>query len=94
MKGYIYIISQVDGIPANRKSYYKVGVSKDPDKRRDELQTGNPLLLVVEEKKEVENMHRAEETVHDELEYSDFVLGGTEWFYCTLNRALKAMENV
>ena len=93
MKGYIYIISQVDGIPANRKSFYKVGVSKDPDERRDELQTGHPLLLVVEEKKKVKNMHRAEEQVHKELKRYK-APGGTEWFNCTLNRALKALEKV
>ena len=93
MTGYIYIISQDDGIPANRKSYYKVGVSKNPDNRRADLQTGHPLLLMVQEKKWVKNMRRAEAKVHDELEPYK-APGGKEWFCCTLNRALKALEKV
>ena len=79
MKGYIYIISQVDGIPDHRKSFYKVGISEDPNGRRKELQTGHPLLLRVKKKK-VENMHRAEKKVHKELKRYK-ASGGTVLLY-------------
>ena len=93
MKGYIYIISQVDGTPDHRKSFYKVGISEDPNGRRKELQTGHPLLLRVKKKKKVENMHRAEKKVHKELKRYK-APGGTEWFYCTFNRAMKALKKI
>ena len=39
MKGYIYIITQDDGIPVHLKRFYKVGISEDPNGRRKEQST-------------------------------------------------------
>ena len=63
--------------------YLKVGISKNPDKRRADLQTGSPLSLVVlDSYGPVTNSaaRKLEATLHSRLKTKD-VPGGTEWAY-------------
>ena len=77
MTDYIYIIG-------NDKGYIKVGVSKHPDKRLRQLQTGNEhkLTLLFTEEFECTRKHLLciEKAVHKSLRNMSIKCIG-EWFY-------------
>lgn len=64
MKGYVYIINQL------KTDFYKIGITKNADRRIKQLQTGNPIQL---EYKKVfkysgrEKIYRVEKKIHNWL---------------------------
>lgn len=81
MKLYIYIIS-------NEDSNIKIGVSKHPDKRVKQLQTGNEhkLTLLFTEEFDCDRSHllKIEDKIHKECKYLCEGLQG-EWFKISPN---------
>lgn len=76
--------------------YVKIGLSQDPDDRKNELQTGNPFVLTVREFYEVQSMKQAEEAAHKVAKkVAKTAEGGQEWFHLhTLNDLAKLIEIV
>lgn len=73
---YMYMIGDNNG-------HIKVGISKDPNKRIKELQTGHPndLVLLFTEEFECERNHllKIERLIHRELRRKNYKMRG-EWF--------------
>lgn len=82
MQDYIYIIS-------NDQGYIKVGVSKHPEKRVKQLQTGNEhkltLLFTEEFKCERKHLLHIETEIHKQLRRISTKCVG-EWFYLDENK--------
>jgi len=68
---YVYLIQSLE------EGYYKIGVSKHPNKRISELNTGNSSPLKLIEKYESEFAYAIEKTL--QRKYSPFKKNG-EWF--------------
>ena len=86
---YVYII-------ANDKDYIKVGISKDPNKRVKQLQTGNPnkLKLLFTEEFECKRDHllKIEKLIHKSLSpYKEDCMG--EWFKIDMSK-LQEIKNI
>lgn len=80
---FVYILqSQEDG-------YYKIGVSKNPQKRLSTLQTGNPSELKLINIYESKNAKRIEKKLHSL--FSSFKKEG-EWFDFGLMEELSFIE--
>ena len=79
---YIYIIS-------DNQNRIKVGISKNPEKRLKQLQTGHPnkLSLIFTEEFECERAHllKIEALIHKELRNRTRHMKG-EWFYIDENQ--------
>ena len=76
--GYVYCIAEYED--RKETGYFKVGMTKDPDKRLRDLQTGNVRQLKYC-KKEVLKRLNAEKAAHEALKkYKVDLGGGTEWF--------------
>lgn len=74
MPKYIYLISD------KKTYYYKIGVSKNPETRLKQLQTGNQSKLTLNKKVLCENYNEVEQSLHNK--YSMFRING-EWFELT-----------
>lgn len=85
MLSYIYIIS--DG------THVKIGISKSPEKRLKQLQTGHPMKLSLHKVREVpsERVKKLEAIIHKTCNYRR--LKG-EWFNMTLLAAEAAIHDV
>lgn len=70
--GYVYVITD----ESDRR---KLGFSEDADIRLDILQTGNAELLTVEYRLQVQDMIKAEESLHN-LFAADRIRAKSEWF--------------
>jgi hypothetical protein len=68
---YIYLIQSLE------EGYYKIGISKNPQRRIKELQTGNSSPLKLVETYQSEHAGQIERTLH--RRYSHFHKNG-EWF--------------
>ena len=79
--GYIYIIKEID---FNSTGFinYKVGQSGDPQKRIQDLQTGNlRKLKIAYPATRVNDMNQAERDIHKALSsYKSQEGGGREWY--------------
>ena len=87
-KDYVYIMESGD--------HCKVGISSDPKKRLEQVQTGNPLDVVLVCKMAVPNRAAAEKIesiVHGELLYYCERARG-EWFRCSVETAQKVLSYV
>lgn len=62
-------------------TYVKIGLSRDPDGRPGELQTGNPFKLKLQKWYQVGSMQIAEEAAHYVVLAYKTVGGGREWFH-------------
>lgn len=62
---------------------YKIGISKDPNKRLKQLQTGNGNKLRIIQVFNVNNERQLEQRLHGMLWQSKSVLGKNEWFCLT-----------
>lgn len=62
---------------------YKIGISKNPDKRLKQLQTGNGNKLRIIRTFEVANESMLEKKLHNMLWQSKSILGKSEWFSLT-----------
>lgn len=67
---FIYLIT-------NQKGHYKIGVSKNPDKRIKSMETGNPDDLVIFYRYKTKNAHKIERILHRLFESYKVKL---EWF--------------
>ena len=72
---YVYLIQSLE------EGYYKIGVSKNPQKRLLELQTGNSSPLKLIETYQSEHANKIERTL--QRRYSHFHKKG-EWFNLSL----------
>ena len=78
--GYVYLMKA-------GPNYFKVGQTRDPRKRRSDLQTGNPQPLEYLRCVEVTDMDASERAVQGALyNYRSTLGGGTEWFTAQQNQ--------
>jgi len=75
MMKYVYLIHSLEN------SYYKIGISKHPNKRIKELNTGNSSELKLIETYESEFASKIEKALH--MRYSHYRMEG-EWFKLSL----------
>lgn len=80
---YVYLIQSLEN------SYYKIGVSKHPNKRLRELQTGNSSELKLIEVYQSEFAHAVEKTM--QRRYSHLRREG-EWFDMSLSNEISFIE--
>ena len=74
-QGYIYLIHMED------TTFYKIGMSLDPQIRLRTLQTGNPHLLRLLHTQAVQDMRSAESDLHQQFETQRVInLSAREWF--------------
>ena len=83
--GFVYLLLQdsdecdTEGNPAH---FYKLGGSRNPHKRRQDLQTGNPHRLVAKKCYEVSRYKPAESSAREAVTRWKVKLGGgTEWLF-------------
>ena len=64
-------------------TYVKIGLSRDTDYRKGQLQTGNPFKLTLVKEYAVTTMLVAEEVAHKEAQRhaNKATGGGKEWFH-------------
>lgn len=79
----IYLIKSLN------EGVYKIGVSKNPNKRLKEVQTGNPSPVEILHLYETENAYKVEKSLHNR--YSHLNTHG-EWFELSINEELSFME--
>ncbi|HPC09485.1 MAG TPA: GIY-YIG nuclease family protein [archaeon] len=80
---YIYLIQSLDD------GFYKIGLSKHPNKRLNQLQTGNSLKLKLVEIYQSEFANLIEKTL--QRKYSYLRMEG-EWFNLTLDIELSFLD--
>lgn len=83
MKKYIYLIQSLES------SYYKIGVSKHPKQRLNELQTGNSSKLKLIEVYQSDIAHQIEKTLH--RRYSHLKKEG-EWFELAIDNEVSFLQ--
>lgn len=83
MKGFVYLLKIPEGI-------YKIGVSKNVDKRIKQLQTGNTEEITLVEKFESNYPYKVESSLHRRYNY-DNIKG--EWFYLTDEQVNNFLSN-
>lgn len=79
----IYLIKSLN------EGVYKIGVSKSPNKRLKEVQTGNPSPIDILYLYETENAYKIEKALHNR--YSQYNTHG-EWFELSIKEELSFME--
>lgn len=79
----IYLIKSLN------EGVYKIGVSKNPNKRLKALQTGNPSPVEILYLYETENAYKIEKSLHNR--YSHFNTHG-EWFELSIKEETSFME--
>jgi len=81
---YIYLMQSVED------GYYKIGISKHPNTRLKQLQTGNSSEMRMVETFESEFANKIETTLHNR--YSHVRKSG-EWFELTLDDEVKFLKD-
>ncbi len=81
---YVYLIQSLEN------GYYKIGVSKHPQKRRSGLQTGNPSPIKVIDTYSSMFAHLIERTLQRRYEY---LRKEGEWFDLSLQEELSFHKN-
>ena len=72
--GYVYLIGEEEN-----QNQYKIGCTKkDPEKRLDELQTGNPNKLILKAYFETDKPFKLEAMLHNRYKYNNSF---NEWYY-------------
>lgn len=86
-KSYIYVIGPKQG------NLQKIGLSKHPEKRLKELQTGNPEKLVLHYTREIEENRvlLMEQQIHKELRYLKS-REKSEWFNISPENAVSEID--
>jgi len=84
MSKYVYLISDINTYT------YKIGISKNPEKRIKSLQTGNEKLLKIIHKVPCENYNEVETALHNQ--YKFLKING-EWFELSKNDVEKFPES-
>lgn len=80
--GYIYILQS--------EAYYKVGISRNhPNRRRQQLQTGNPNIIRLVKYYKRKDYKSLEQKIHKKL--SKYRVNG-EWFKCQLDDITNLIE--
>jgi predicted GIY-YIG superfamily endonuclease len=80
---YIYLIQSLEN------SYYKIGISKNPSKRIEQLQTGNPVQLKLIEIYQSEFANLIENTLQRKYNY---LKKEGEWFDLSIQIETKFTE--
>ena len=80
----IYLIKSLN------EGIYKIGVSKYPNKRLKQIQTGNPAPVEILYLYETENAYKIEKALHNR--YSHFNTHG-EWFELSIKEEMSFMDN-
>jgi predicted GIY-YIG superfamily endonuclease len=80
---HVYLIQSLEN------SYYKIGVSKDPQKRIKQLQTGNSSELKLIESYSSDFAHQIEKILH--RRYSHLQKEG-EWFDMSINNEVSFVQ--
>lgn len=80
---YVYLIKNNDG-------KYKIGIAKSPNKRLNQLQTGNPNKLIMVTSYQSINASKIETTLHNQ--YSHLKENG-EWFNLSLTEEMDFIKN-
>ena len=80
--GFVYLLSEHNKTGGHPTSYYKIGVSSQPSKRKADLQTGNPRPLYFKgQPTRVTKILSAERSIHKAVaSYAISLGGGQEWF--------------
>ena len=85
-EGYVYLI--VENPDNSPNFYFKIGYSVDPNKRHDNLQTGNPRKLALVYSRQVKDHVACEGKLKNALKnYKSTLGGGTEWYTASINNA-------
>lgn len=79
----IYLIKSLN------EGIYKIGVSKNPNKRLKEIQTGNPAPVEIVQLYETEMAYKVEKALHNR--YSHFNTHG-EWFELSIKEEMSFLE--
>ena len=81
----IYIISNGEKKQDSQFNYYKIGVSKSPQTRIKQLQTGNPnkLKLLFEAEIKKADAYKVEKTIHNFFKEHEGKHVYNEWFKLT-----------
>lgn len=79
----IYLIKSLN------EGIYKIGVSKNPNKRLKEIQTGNPAPVEIVQLYETEMAYKVEKALHNR--YSHFNTHG-EWFELSIKEETSFLE--
>ena len=79
----IYLIKSLN------EGIYKIGVSKNPNKRLKEVQTGNPAPVEIVQLYETENAYKIESALHNR--YSHFNTHG-EWFELSIKEEVSFLD--
>jgi len=85
-------------IRSGETQLFKIGISKDPDKRLKQLQTGNPNLLKIYFTFQINNKYQNVKAVNIETTIHNFLQEYTgkhilnEWFNLTDNEVVKIAE--
>ncbi len=80
----IYLIKSLN------EGVYKIGVSKSPNKRLKQIQTGNPAPVEILYLYETENAYKIEKALHNR--YSHFNTHG-EWFELSIKEEMSFIDN-
>lgn len=79
----IYLIKSLN------EGLYKIGVSKNPNKRLKEVQTGNPSPVEIVQLYETDNAYKIESTLHNR--YSHYNTHG-EWFELSIKEEVNFID--
>lgn len=83
MKKFIYLIQSLES------SKYKIGISKNPQKRLKQIQTGSAEEIRLVAQYETENYGHIEKYFHRKYEYLNTI---GEWFNLTLENELSFID--
>lgn len=81
---YIYLIKNIDD------SFYKIGITKHPNRRLKQLQTGNSSKLILISTFLSPIAHKIEKTLHNRYSY---LKKEGEWFDFSINEEVNFIEN-
>jgi len=79
----IYLIKSLN------EGVYKIGVSKNPNKRLNDLQTGNPSPIKILYLYESENAYKIEKALHNRYSHFNTHL---EWFELSIKEEITFLE--
>lgn len=90
MKGYVYLILQVD---SEGNELHKIGISKNhPDARVKQLQTGNPNQIRLLNFYESKNYKKVEQWIHSKYSQNK-TLADNEWFLLTNEQVISFTDD-
>ena len=96
MSSFIYLITESPNKhkKLNGERYFKIGYSKDPKKRLNQIQVGFPKKLTIARQRFVVQHKRFEQFLH--LNFSDYKSNNLtgEWFFGDIEKAVKLFDEL